>query len=144
MNKILSILLGLSIFFYQNACTVPATSAEVNDASVQETGVAKDISAPQFETYIKEKQNALILDVRTPGEIAEGYLEGAVNIDFSDAEFKNNIQKLDKSKPVLVYCRSGRRSATTMNYMRDMGFAEVYNLDGGIIAWTKAGFSIIK
>jgi len=144
MNKLLVILIGLIIFFNQNACTSQATSAEVNDSSIQEAVITKNIGTEEFNGYMKDKSQAIILDVRTPGEVTEGYLEGALNIDFSNKEFQNNLQKLDKSKPVLVYCRSGRRSGIAMNYMRDMGFVEVYNLSGGIIAWTQAGLAITK
>jgi len=67
----------------------------------------------------------------TPEEVAEGALEGAQNINFYDADFKDILNKLDKSKPVFVYCRSGGRSGKCAQMCKDAGFAEVYDMKGG-------------
>ena len=58
--------------------------------------------------------------------------------------FSDEIQKLDKTKPYLVYCRSGRRSAAAMQQMKDAGFTNVTNLDGGIMGWQNAGLPVEK
>ena len=88
MNKLLVILIGLIIFFNQNAFTSQATSAEVNDSSIQEAVITKNIGTEEFNGYMKDKSQAIILDVRTPGEVTEGYLKGALNIDFSNISFQ--------------------------------------------------------
>ncbi len=102
-----------------------------------------DIEAPSFKNHIEEDVYVL-LDVRTDNEFKEGYLKGAKNIDFHHESFEEAIDELDKGKKYLVYCRSGNRSRQTMFLMRELGFEEVYNLAGGIIAWREHGFNIEK
>ena len=80
-----------------------------------------------------------LVDVRTPQEYAERHLKEAVNINFNDDGFIDKADKLDKSKPVLVYCLSGGRSSKASALLTGKGFSQVYNLDGGILAWTNAG-----
>ena len=67
-----------------------------------------------------------------------------MNIDFYNPDFQELLQKLEKNKPVYVYCRSGRRSGIAMNMMKEMGFVAVYNLDGGIKSWQAQGLPIEK
>jgi len=77
-----------------------------------------------------------ILDVRTPAEVAQGKIEGALVADVTSSNFHTQIAQLDKSKPYLVYCRSGRRSLTACQLMQKAGFSQVYNLEGGYQAWS--------
>jgi len=77
------------------------------------------------------------MDVRTAGEVAQGYIQGAtVFADINAANFQEELNKLDKSKPYLVYCKSGGRSSRAAQMMVDAGFTNVYNLNGGISNWT--------
>jgi rhodanese-related sulfurtransferase len=101
--------------------------------------VAQNIDVVTFKKFIEEKQGRQILDVRTPGETASGIIPGAIEMDISAANFPSSLDDLDKSKPVLVYCRSGNRSGQAMRQMSAMGFKEVYNLNGGIMAWSGSG-----
>jgi rhodanese-related sulfurtransferase len=78
--------------------------------------------------------DAVLLDVRTAGEIAAGKIEGALSLDFFDPTFDQKLGKLDKAKTYFVYCRSGQRSANACRSMHEMGFAKLYNLAGGILA----------
>ena len=71
---------------------------------------------------------ARLIDVRTPAEFAEGYVKGAVNIDVSAADFEAQIASLDKTASYNVYCRSGNRSATAVEIMRNAGFTNVTDL----------------
>lgn len=96
------------------------------------------------EAFAKRTESAQLLDVRTPGEWSEGIIEGAIMADFYEDSFKSELEKLDKNKPVAVYCKSGGRSGQTMSMMAEMGFKEVYNLDGGIGAWNKADQPTVK
>ncbi|WP_298669870.1 rhodanese-like domain-containing protein [uncultured Methanofollis sp.] len=86
----------------------------------------------------------VILDVRTPGEVAAGYIEGAVNINYRNDSFSREISALDRGKTYLVYCRAGNRSARTSEMMVKDGFAEVYNMEGGITAWREAGYPVVR
>ena len=144
MKKYLVILLIGFGAYTVNSCTTSATSATVETASLQETTVAKNVNANEFAKSIKTNNEVILLDVRTPGELTQGYIDGAINLDYSSSNFQTELNKLDKTKPVYVYCRSGRRSASTMSQMQELGFVEVYNLSGGIIAWSQAGLTIKK
>jgi thioredoxin 1 len=114
---------SLSIFF--TSCT-----------SGQSTST--NLLAADFQTKIKETENAVIIDVRTPEEFAGGFIENAINIDWNNSNFNSNILKIDKSKPVFVYCLSGGRSGKAAAQMRSEGFKEVYELNGGMMAWRSA------
>ncbi len=80
---------------------------------------------------LKSNEQITLLDVRTPEEIAEGKMDGAMEIDFRAADFKSNVEKLDKEKTYYVYCRSGGRSGKTVKMMREMGIPNSYNILGG-------------
>ena len=85
----------------------------------------------------------VILDVRTSGEYAGGHIDGAVNIDYYDPGFESLIDALDRTKTYLVHCQSGNRSASGAAVMAGLGFAEVYEIDGGITAWIDAGQPVV-
>ena len=95
-------------------------------------------SATEFAEKIKELPSAPIVDVRTPDEFAKGHLQNAKNIDWNGADFSKQTALLDKSKPVFIYCFSGRRSAAAASQMRSEGFKEVYELNGGMMKWRAA------
>ena len=93
------------------------------------------LDVESFSTQIAEQPQALLLDVRTSGEFGGGHLPKAKNIDFRSEGFVKEIDKLDKSKPVLIYCLSGGRSAQAAELMRAKGF-QVTELKGGYLKWT--------
>jgi rhodanese-related sulfurtransferase len=96
-----------------------------------------------FSEKVKSTPDAVVLDVRTPEEFAEGYIEKAINIDFYRPDFKSQIQKLDKSKSYFVYCKAGGRSASAAELMGKEGFKRVYDLDGGMTAWEENKFPVV-
>ncbi len=104
---------------------------------------ATDLSVSEFTGKVAE-QGVVTLDVRTPGEFSEGYIEGAQLIDFQSGNFENEIATLDKSKTYAVYCRSGNRSGQAVKVMREAGFNNLYNLNGGVIDWVNAGLPLVK
>jgi len=83
-----------------------------------------------------------LVDVRTPEEYNDGYIAKSQNIDFKSPTFDQDIEKLDKNKPVILYCHSGGRSAKCAKKMKDAGFVKIYDLDGGISKWKHEGFEI--
>ncbi|MCZ8355176.1 MAG: rhodanese-like domain-containing protein [Cyclobacteriaceae bacterium] len=103
----------------------------------------KVVDVATFEKLTKDK-NVFLLDVRTPNEYKNGHLKGATLIDFYQSDFKQKLAKLDKQKTILVYCKSGGRSNNTGTILKEMGFKDVYDLQGGITAWEKAGKPIEK
>lgn len=94
-----------------------------------------DLDSKSFQKGFESSDGAVLVDVRTPPEFAEGRIAGAVNIDIYGTDFMDEVGKLDKSAPTFVYCRSGNRSGTAVRAMQQMGFTEVYNLERGIIDW---------
>lgn len=101
------------------------------------------------ETYIliqgnKDNLNFVILDVRTPEEFLGEHIENAVNLDYYSDTFRNDLDKLDKNKTYLIYCRSGSRSEKALNIMKELDFREVYNMSGGIIKWKSEGLPTTK
>lgn len=86
----------------------------------------------------------LILDVRTPAEYRQGHIPGARNMDFFGGKFDMDVLSLPKDRPILVYCRSGKRSAGAAEIMRKAGIKNVMDLTNGIDAWEKAGMPIEK
>ncbi len=91
-----------------------------------------------FEKKISEKSVQLV-DVRTPAEVANGKIKGAAVINFNDADFKDKIGKLDKKKPIAVYCAAGGRSGKTAALLTQLGFEQVFDLEGGMTAWAAKG-----
>ena len=126
------LILSLSLFSFTWSC-----SGE-EDGKGNGEGVAEDISAEEM-AKILNKEGIIILDVRTPGETAQGMIPGAIEIDFNGGDFKNEVKKLDKDKPVYIYCARGGRSKNAQEIMSGIGFKETYNLLGGYTEWYDKG-----
>lgn len=105
--------------------------------------VIVNVDAKSFNDLIVS-QPGTILDVRTPEEWAEGTLKDAVKINYHDDNFEQQVEKLDKTVPVYVYCRSGKRSSSAADILKEKGFTKIYNLDGGITSWQENGFEVVK
>ena len=95
-----------------------------------------NVDIVEFKKLAKQK-NTVILDVRAPRELKAGKIKGAKNINFNGEQFQQQIEKLDKSKKYLVYCRSGMRSAHASSKMAKIGIEEVFNLKGGYMMWSR-------
>lgn len=102
-----------------------------------------DLSVIVFEKELLATTDAQLIDVRTPEEFNEGHLKNALNINIDDNAFDKRIVTLDKSKTVFVYCLSGGRSRRAGDYLLEQGFNKVFNLQGGIMKWKKAGKEIV-
>ena len=82
----------------------------------------------------------VVVDVRRPDEFAGGHIPGAVNIN--SAEFSEHLQDLDPDGTYIIYCQRGGRSAGVRELMREAGFREVYEIEGGMSAWQAAGLPV--
>ncbi len=102
------------------------------------------LSPKEFRKKLDHSAEALLLDVRTPDEIAKGYLKNAVFMDFYDSSFKQQVATIDRDKPVFVYCAIGGRSWDAAKIMHELGFKNVYDLKGGIIVWKIKNYPFIK
>ncbi|TDE27941.1 redoxin domain-containing protein [Flavobacterium ranwuense] len=101
----------------------------------------KTIEAKIFAEKIAATPNPQILDVRTPEEFASERIDNAKNINWLSNDFVINAEKLDKSKPVFVYCKSGGRSQKAAEKLNELGFKTIYQLEGGILKWDATGLS---
>ena len=93
-------------------------------------------------THLINREDALVLDVRDPGEFGAGHILGAKNVPLSrlgDAEVAKR-----KDRPVIVYCEGGERSSKAVAALKRQGFARVVNLTGGLRAWQQAGLPVEK
>lgn len=119
-----------------------AVEATVADGATGISGIST-ISVDAAAAITDNPPDGLVvLDVRTPEEFAEGHLDGAVLVNFYDADFAEQLAALDTDVPYLVYCRSGNRSGQALGVMEQLGFASVVDVDGGIVAWTDAGLPV--
>jgi rhodanese-related sulfurtransferase len=100
------------------------------------------VAPSQFEKMISD--SAVLLDVRTPEEFAEGFIAGAVNLDYKADEFEHRLDSLDKSRTYLVYCAAGGRSDKAAKIMKGKGFTSIVTLDGGMNAWAAEGHPVQK
>ncbi len=121
------------------ASTIAETPAATSEAeSVPKTIKSFiNLDAVGFQNMMNDP-NVVVMDVRRPGEIEYGKIEGALEMDVLGADFKERMQKLDKDKTYLIYCASGKRSVTACRAMSESGFEHLYNLDGGYEAWQRS------
>ena len=104
----------------------------------------KSVKAEEFQKGI-ETEAPTVLDVRRPDEFKKGHLPQALNINWEDKQqFTAAAEKLDKSKPVYLYCLAGVRSSNAANWLVKNGFTKVVDLSGGINAWKKARKPLVK
>lgn len=107
----------------------------------QNTKNSKTIDAKSFSEKIATTPNPQILDVRTPEEFSSDHIDKAVNVNWLGDNFVAEAEKLDKTKPVFVYCKSGGRSQSAVQKLEELGFTNIYQLQGGILKWDAAGLS---
>ena len=86
----------------------------------------------------------VILDIRTPGEYQSGHIKDSIMIDYYSKTFTDEIGRLDKKKSYLVYCRSGNRSARSMDLFKKLQFNKIYHLSSGIRGWMSKGLPLVK
>ena len=124
---------ALAAVLLLSACggsTATDSKLELTDVS----GVQAIVDAPPADL--------VILDIRTSEEFASGHLANAINIDYYANDFEAMLKELDLEVPYVMYCNSGNRSGNALPVMDSLGFAEVYELDGGIQAWYGASLPI--
>ena len=130
--KIFFSFLASSLFLVLYSCS---SQAQSNDHLLPPT---------EFKKKVETTDRAVIVDVRTPDEYKDGHLANAVNMNWNDDAFGQQIKSLDKNAPVFVYCYAGGRSSAAAKELRKQGFKEVYDMKGGISAWREAGLPEVK
>jgi len=108
--------------------------------------IHKDITVTQADSLITANSanpNFNILDVRTFNEYSGGHIQNAINIDYYSPTLSTQLDSLNKNDIYLVHCKSGSRSAKTVDTMQVLGFNETYNMLGGIDAWILAEYKVV-
>lgn len=106
-----------------------------------------NLSALEARTLIEANRNNaefVILDVRTPGEYAQGHIAGALLLDYKNPRFSAQLDRLDKSKHYLIYCRTGNRSGRALQMMDKLGFDQIFHLKAGITDWASQKLPLVK
>ena len=134
-NSIKALLLAFMALFILG-CNVNS-----QEKSSDPKNIIQVINAEEYRDNITGK---VLIDIRTPDEFNSGHLEEAVNINFYDKDFLEQMSTYDKNEALFLYCRSGGRSAKASAKLKDMGFTKIIDLKGGIKAWQKQGFKIVK
>ena len=110
--------------------------------SLAAAAVARNIDSQGAFALLKQRQDIFLLDVRTPEEYQQFRLANAYLIPID--QVTRRLAELPKDRPILVYCAVGSRSSQVFNFLARRGYAEVYNLDGGIYAWAQRGYPILQ
>lgn len=135
LSFVISIAVLLAVFIFSFSCVKSIRDAGVTDLT--------HVSALEVKTLLDERDDIVIIDVRTRDEYAAGHIEHARNIDISDNTFQTNINMLPRDAAYLVYCRSGNRSMKAIKVMIEKKFLTVYHLKDGIKNWVAAGYPLV-
>lgn len=111
--------------------------AEKKENAAVTSAEPSSLNVKKFNEMLATEKDVMLLDVRTPSEVAEGMIPGAMVIDFTAPDFTDKISNLDKEKTYLVYCKAGGRSSRAIEQMKGVGFKKLYNLEGGYDAWVQ-------
>jgi phage shock protein E len=150
MSRTRALVVAMTVALLAAACSSGTSDApESADGPEESTEVVQDgvrlVSAADGAAIQTNPPDGLVvLDVRTSEEFTEGHLEGAMMIDFYADDFADQVAQLDPDTPYILYCRSGNRSGQTAAIMNQLGFTDVAEVDGGILAWSDAGLDIVS
>ncbi|MDX2246034.1 MAG: rhodanese-like domain-containing protein [Bacteroidia bacterium] len=148
MKKLISLPLLSVILLMLTACeskSQQTTSAEPEKTieTTKPTQITQILDPQGFMEKLQANPGAQLIDVRTPGEVASGYIAEAQNMDIQSPDFKEQLSTLDPSKPVFVYCAKGGRSGQSAEMLKKMGFKEIYDLKGGLTQWKASGKPLV-
>lgn len=123
--------------------TANTTGAKGNSSNLVPYVPFKESDVVDFKNRMKQP-NTVLIDVRTPGEVKKGTIDGAINMNVLDKSFLLDIRKLDKEKTYLLFCATGMRSMRAARQMAETGFTHVYSLTGGLGAWNRVNNELEK
>lgn len=116
-------------------------------AAEESESVVEKIAVTTAQDYVAQHDNAIIMDVRTPAEFGMSHIPGAINVDVLNENFETMVAGLDKDKTYLVHCTKnpvGGRSSRALETLQSLGFRNLYNLEGGYIAWKESELPLIE
>ena len=122
----------LTIFF----CAIMFNCKAQND------DIVTKVTPEELEVLLKEQKEMKLIDVRTPEEFGAGHISRAENINFFSENFSKSLAELDKEEPLVIYCKSGRRSGKSIAIFKELGFTKIYELEGGVLNWKSKDFEV--
>lgn len=137
-NKLLMFMVLALLGFSASSCGQKNSENQTKNQSGTELNVQEFAKQLQIDSTIQ------LVDVRTWGEYMTSHLKNASWFDFYKPDFKEKIATLDKSKPVYLYCASGRRSYESMQILNSLGYTKVVHLKGGINAWNGENMPVTR
>lgn len=141
----IALLTSVGLINQEISITYLDTQEQVVEPKVE--SVVKKVTPQEAYALIQDNkgnENFVILDVRTPEEIANGAIENSIKIDYYSDTFLEEIDELDKENTYLVYCRSGGRSGEATKLMEELGFQKVYDMSGGFSQWEAEVLPFVK
>ncbi len=150
-NKLLQFLSAVLILFFISACSNDNPADKTDKVEKKKSGkddsttIAKrgyeEVDAAKFK-HLRDKDEGILLDTRTAEEFKEGRIGGCALLDMDDKYFDAIVDKLDKSKPVLIYGKNAKRTDAVAKAIKATGVQKIYLLKGGIKSWVEAGYAI--
>ncbi len=134
------IIYAIPIFIICLGFVLPSLSAQ---DSTRIIAVSAKEAADLIDKHVGDSDFA-VLDIRTPGEFQSGHLKSAILIDFYSQTFADQLSRLDKEKKFLIYCRTGNRSAKSLEIFKKLKFQKIYHMANGISTWNSEGFPVVK
>jgi len=134
---------GVTLLYLALALAVSVAPLQAQET----TATVKTIDVGAARDYVAEHADAIIVDVRTPAEFEMSHIPGAINVDVQDDNFAALVQQLDKDKTYVVHCTknpAGGRSSRALETLQQLGFRNLYNLEGGYIAWQEAALPLTE
>lgn len=139
---VIAALAGTSLML--SACSAAQTEAKTNSSEAAQRLQVKHVDAQGAQALLLANPDAVVLDVRTPKEIEDGHIQGAVFADFLGGNFKENVSRLDKSAPYIIHCKGGGRSTKALSILETMGFTNITHMDGGLDGWKRADLPLTR
>lgn len=134
----------LAMLIISSSCSTGIVSSPMITGTPAQS--IKDITVTQTYELIQSNRgnkDFIIIDIRTPEEFSTGHIENAVLIDYYASNFETEIGKLDRNKKYLIYCRTARRSAAARDIMKEMGFTDLFHMEGGITDWISKNYPVV-
>jgi len=134
--------IGLIVFSMNFLAVSPDNASGESQVNTQQQ--IPLITADKVNDAIKTKSDFILVDVRTPQEYQDGHIEGSTLIPLDTLQSQASEKLKDKSQPLYVYCHSGNRSGQAVSILKNLGYKNVFSMDGGTIAWQSAGYDLVK
>jgi rhodanese-related sulfurtransferase len=136
-----TLLSGLLILSVLYSCQPSSTSQSITTEGTNQSSSASIVTLNAQE-FASKSTAGTVLDIRTAGEVAQGKIEGAVEIDFYSSDFLDQVNQISKDQEVYVYCAVGARSEEAARMLIQQGYTKVYHLQGGIQGWAQQGLPV--